>query len=130
MFQVVGTLVVITCITPIFASVILPIGILYYLMQRFYIPTSRQLRRLESISRSPIFSHFEESLSGAQTIRAYGVQDRFIRESQNKIEANQSCHYGIAISRRYELKIRSSIVNLYRSFKEETFSFKLVLCCR
>uniref|UniRef100_A0A182T836 ABC transmembrane type-1 domain-containing protein n=1 Tax=Anopheles maculatus TaxID=74869 RepID=A0A182T836_9DIPT len=75
-FEVVATLVVICISTPIFAAVIVPIGILYYAVQRFYVATSRQLKRLESVSRSPIYSHFGETIQGVQTIRAYSVQDR------------------------------------------------------
>lgn len=74
--KVVATLVVISLSTPIFMSVILPIGLLYYFVQRFYVATSRQLKRLESVSRSPIYSHFGETLTGAPTIRAYNVQNR------------------------------------------------------
>lgn len=72
----VGTLVVISIATPIFAAVIVPIGLVYYFVQRFYVATSRQLKRLESVSRSPIYSHFGETVTGATTIRAYQVQDR------------------------------------------------------
>jgi len=46
----------------------------------------RQLRRLNSVTRSPIFSHFGETLSGVSTIRAYDVQNRFVGEMSNKVE--------------------------------------------
>nr|XP_029724825.1 multidrug resistance-associated protein 1-like isoform X4 [Aedes albopictus] len=107
--EVVATLVVISISTPIFAAVIVPIGILYYAVQRFYVATSRQLKRLESVSRSPIYSHFGESIQGAQTIRAYGVQDRFIVESESRVDFNQVCYFPSIIANRW-LAVRLEMV--------------------
>ncbi len=45
---------------------------------------------MESITRSPIYSHFGETISGAATIRAYGVAARFVRENEKKIDLNQA----------------------------------------
>ncbi|XP_062546114.1 multidrug resistance-associated protein 1 isoform X17 [Armigeres subalbatus] len=107
--SVVATLVVISISTPIFAAVIVPIGILYYAVQRFYVATSRQLKRLESVSRSPIYSHFGESIQGAQTIRAYSVQDRFIDESESRVDFNQVCYFPSIIANRW-LAVRLEMV--------------------
>ena len=57
-------------------------------MQKLYLWTSRQLKRLESIARSPIYSHFNESISGAVSIRAYNVENVFIDELQNRCDIN------------------------------------------
>ena len=63
--------------------------------------TSRQLKRLESVSRSPIFSHFSETLSGVGSIRAYSCQARFITESELKVDTNQQAYYPSISSNRY-----------------------------
>ncbi|XP_061394484.1 multidrug resistance-associated protein 1 isoform X7 [Musca vetustissima] len=108
-FGVLATIVVISMSTPIFLAVIVPIAFLYYFAQRFYVATSRQLMRLESVSRSPIYSHFGETVTGVSTIRAYAVQDRFIDESDNKVDKNQICKYPSLIANRW-LAIRLEMV--------------------
>ncbi|XP_017012710.2 multidrug resistance-associated protein 1 isoform X4 [Drosophila takahashii] len=108
-YMVLATIVVISLSTPIFLAVIVPIAFLYYFAQRFYVATSRQLMRLESVSRSPIYSHFSETVTGASTIRAYNVGDRFIDESDAKVDKNQVCKYPSVIANRW-LAIRLEMV--------------------
>lgn len=43
---------------------------------KYYLATSRELKRLDAVSKSPIFSWFSESLNGLSTIRAFGSQQR------------------------------------------------------
>jgi ABC-type multidrug transport system fused ATPase/permease subunit len=86
---VIGTILIICYANPYFIAVVIPLGFVFYFLQKFYIATARQVKRLESISRSPIYSHFGETVSGAPTIRAYGVTRNFINENERKIDDNQ-----------------------------------------
>ena len=85
---VIGTLAVISSTLPIFIAIIIPILFAYYFMQKFYVTTSRQLRRLESSTRSPIYSWFGESVSGVSTIKAFQMDEDFCHEMENKVDTN------------------------------------------
>ena len=79
--------------TPVFIALIFPLGALYLYIQRYYLRTSRELKRLDSISRSPIYAHFQESLSGMSTIRAYHQQKRFELENEWRVDANLRAYF-------------------------------------
>ncbi len=74
--------------SPAFLLCAIPLIIFYWCLQHFYRASSRELQRLESISRAPVLSHFSDSLSGLVTIRAFGEQQRFINELCEKVDAN------------------------------------------
>lgn len=62
--------------------------------------SSRQLKRLESVSRSPIYTHFNETLLGTSVIRAFGEQERFIGESDQRVDHNQKAYYPSIVANR------------------------------
>ncbi|CAJ0585805.1 unnamed protein product, partial [Mesorhabditis spiculigera] len=107
--QALSTLVVIVFSTPIFAVVIIPLGALYIWFLRYYVPTSRQLKRLEGINRSPIYSHFGESIQGAASIRAFGKVDRFVEKSGETVDRFIRCKYPNIVSNRW-LAIRLEFI--------------------
>lgn len=72
--------------------------------QRFYVATSRQLRRLDSVSRSPIYSHFSETVSGLSVIRAYGHQERFLQHNEKTVDENLKSVYPWIVSNRLEFQ--------------------------
>lgn len=75
----------------------------YFIFQtkkRYFVAAMRQLRRLNSVSKSPIFSHFGETLTGISTIRAYRVQNRFISQMNEKIDENSHYFYPETVSNR------------------------------
>uniref|UniRef100_A0A665VH35 ATP-binding cassette, sub-family C (CFTR/MRP), member 2 n=1 Tax=Echeneis naucrates TaxID=173247 RepID=A0A665VH35_ECHNA len=98
---VLGTLFVICLATPFFTIIIIPLALIYYFVQRFYIATSRQLRRLDSVSRSPIYSHFGETVSGLSVIRAYNHQERFLKHNEITIDENLKNVYPWIVSNRW-----------------------------
>ena len=67
--SVIGTIFVISSVTPWFMLSLLPIGAYYASNQRFFVATYRELRRLDSVSRSPIYALFGETLDGVSTVR-------------------------------------------------------------
>ncbi|PHH65684.1 hypothetical protein CDD81_1770 [Ophiocordyceps australis] len=79
------TVVLIAAITPGFLIAAAFIAGIFYFVATLYLRTSRDLKRLESIQRSPLFQQFGETLSGMTTIRAYGDERRFIRDNLVKI---------------------------------------------
>ncbi|KAI9199470.1 uncharacterized protein BJ171DRAFT_445485 [Polychytrium aggregatum] len=84
-------------IPSIFISLI-PIVYIYYKIAKYYIRTSRCLKRLDSVSKSPIMSYFSETLSGVSTIRSFRSEVRFSKEFSSRVEAFNRANYFLAIS--------------------------------
>ncbi|XP_036428800.1 canalicular multispecific organic anion transporter 2 isoform X1 [Colossoma macropomum] len=97
----VNVLLVCSALTPMFLIVIVPLMMFYWWVQRFYVATSRQLKRLESVSRSPIYSHFSETITGTSVIRAYGRNSAFVLMSDMKVDENQKSYYPGIVSNRW-----------------------------
>ncbi|KAF9313900.1 hypothetical protein BG003_004712 [Podila horticola] len=103
--SVIGTIIVIATTTPIFLAIVPPLVILYLLIQAYYIRASRALKRVDSISKSPIYQHFSESLAGVTTIRALGAEDRFILENATRANIAGNAYFSWVVSNRW-LQIR------------------------
>ncbi|XP_070415544.1 ATP-binding cassette sub-family C member 2 isoform X1 [Equus przewalskii] len=106
---IISVLVMICMATPIFVVIIIPLGIVYVAVQIFYVATSRQLRRLDSVTRSPIYSHFSETVSGLSVIRAFEHQHRFLKHSEVGIDTNQKCVFSWITANRW-LAVRLELI--------------------
>ena len=87
LFSVVTIVILISVITPSFLIAGIIISLIYLAIGMFYINSSRDLKRLESVQRSPLYQQFGETLTGVVTIRAYRDERRFIRENQDRVNA-------------------------------------------
>uniref|UniRef100_A0A3P9HFG9 ATP-binding cassette, sub-family C (CFTR/MRP), member 2 n=1 Tax=Oryzias latipes TaxID=8090 RepID=A0A3P9HFG9_ORYLA len=101
LLTVLGTLFVICLAISFFTIVIIPLAVIYFFVLRFYVATSRQLHRLDSVSRSPIYSHFGETVSGLSVIRAYKHQDIFLKLNEIAIDENLKSVYPRITSNRW-----------------------------
>ncbi|KAI9791945.1 MAG: hypothetical protein M1816_003214 [Peltula sp. TS41687] len=86
--SVITIVILISVITPGFLIAGVFITVLYIIIGKFYIRASRDLKRLESVQRSPLYQQFGETLSGIITIRAYGEESRFIRENLHRVNTH------------------------------------------
>ncbi|KAH9967354.1 metal resistance protein YCF1 [Russula dissimulans] len=88
----IGIVIVIGSSFPPFLIAIIPLGWMYSRFMAYYLATSRELQRLNAVSRSPIISWFSESLSGLSTIRAFDQQAIFTEVNERRVDRNQMCY--------------------------------------
>ena len=88
LFSIISIVILISVITPGFLIAGVFITIIYFAIGAFYLKSSRDLKRLESVQRSPLYQQFGETLSGIITIRAYGDEKRFMRDNQNRVDTH------------------------------------------
>ncbi|CAL5201249.1 unnamed protein product [Lathyrus oleraceus] len=75
-WQLLSTFVLIGTVSTISLWAILPLLIFFYVAYIYYQSTAREVKRMDSITRSPVYAHFGESLNGLSSIRAYKAYDR------------------------------------------------------
>uniref|UniRef100_H3CLC0 ATP-binding cassette, sub-family C (CFTR/MRP), member 10 n=1 Tax=Tetraodon nigroviridis TaxID=99883 RepID=H3CLC0_TETNG len=92
-FNLLGTLLVMSYGLPWVLLALLPLALFYFRTQDFYRHTSRELKRLCSLTLSPVYSHFSETLTGLGTIRASGSSARFEEENAKRLDLNQRCQF-------------------------------------
>ncbi|KAI8844889.1 hypothetical protein BC829DRAFT_445862 [Chytridium lagenaria] len=109
LLDLVAITVIVTSITPFFIVAFLPFIWIYYGIAKDYLASSRELKRLDSVTRSPIYSMFSESLVGASTIRAYGAEQRFQTESLRRVNLNHRAYLYLWCANRW-LGVRISTV--------------------
>ncbi|KAL0951671.1 hypothetical protein HGRIS_008350 [Hohenbuehelia grisea] len=87
---------------PFFAPAAL-IGYVYWRLAVAYLNTGRDLKRMESNSRSPIFSDFGEVLEGIVTVRAFSAEKRFLNNLHRKVDLTTKMWYTIWMTNRWLL---------------------------
>ncbi|KAF0546388.1 P-loop containing nucleoside triphosphate hydrolase protein [Gigaspora margarita] len=101
MIGTISILVVITVITPKFLFVSIIVVALCLIISNVYINVSRELKRLQSITRSPVVSWFNETNIGITTIRAFAAERRFIKKFIDRLNTSNRTTYLLHMSNRW-----------------------------
>ena len=110
-FSILGVLCIIIFATPYIAACLVPMFWLYNRIAFYYRQSSRELQRLDSISKSPVYQSFSEVLAGATTIRAFGpaLARRFEEKNAAMLDRNIRCSFASQTANRW-LAIRLEFI--------------------
>ncbi|VEU33619.1 unnamed protein product [Pseudo-nitzschia multistriata] len=109
LLSVVSALVVNTGVSPAFTISIIPLIFYYAAQQRFFTMTYRELKRLDSVSRSPIYALLGETIDGVATIRAHDGEESLMRRLQKMLDVQQNAYYLLCVAQCW-LAIRLELV--------------------
>lgn len=100
-FLVLGSLVLCVVAVPYLLILLVPLIVLFVLLRRHFLHSSRELKRLESITKSPVCSMFASSAYGLVTVRAFGAQDRLQGRFVGKLDTNGRAWFSWLIANRW-----------------------------
>lgn len=86
--QLFSTLILVAVITPLTLPVLACILILFYFLYAYFQTTVREIKRLDAISRSPVYSSINDVLNGISTVRAFGAEERLLERHMRLVDDN------------------------------------------
>ncbi|MGZ3722723.1 MAG: ATP-binding cassette domain-containing protein, partial [Bdellovibrionales bacterium] len=117
--QVLVTLTLIVSTLPWIIFFIGPVLLIYYRVQKLYRSSAREAKRLDSLSRSPRYAHFKETLQGLVVIRAFGKKEWFLNEFYKRLSHSQRMFYGHFMINRWfssRIPLVGGMVSLFTAF--------------
>jgi ABC-type multidrug transport system fused ATPase/permease subunit len=92
-FHITISFILIVTIVPLVILVILPIFFIYYKFQNSYRRVAREVKRLDSLARSPRYAHFKETLQGLSVIRAFDQSDWAMNQFYTKLKYSTEMYH-------------------------------------
>lgn len=105
-----GNLIVIAVSSGYIAATMPAVLLVFFLLQKFYLRTARQLRLLDIEAKGPLFSHFLETLSGLAAIRSYNAQQDYEHRFLERLDYSQKPFYLLYCIQRWLNLVIDSVV--------------------
>ncbi|KAH9068491.1 ABC transporter [Lactarius deliciosus] len=99
--SVLAAVILISILLPWFLIAVAVVSVLYAVAFVFYRASAREMKRLDAILRSSLYSHFSETLSGIATIRAYGEEQRFFNENRDRVNVENRAYWMTVTNQRW-----------------------------
>ncbi|KAG0012666.1 hypothetical protein BGZ82_002476, partial [Podila clonocystis] len=100
-FNLVGSLLILCFVTPVFLFAIPVLVVFYLLLQAYYLRNSNVLRRLDAVARSPLYQHFAETLNGVSSIRAMQLSSLFTARNDAHANTSSNGNYAVLMTNRW-----------------------------
>ena len=108
-FSVAFSVLSIIAVSPVTILAVVPLQVLYRRVQNYFVATSRELKRLDAVARSPVFTHFGEAVAGLASLRAFGLQARFDAQAHERLDASNRAWWAIQVANRW-LSVRLELI--------------------
>lgn len=115
LFATIGSVAVLLVVMPPLLLVVAPVVYVFFKLQAAYRASSREAQRLTSITRSPRFAHFKETLQGLSVIRGFHGQERFLERYYATLAENQKMFHAMILLNRW-FSIRVPLINAVVAF--------------
>ena len=115
-FSIVSSMTAIALVTPSFTAAMSVIFYTYFRVTRYYRNVARELKRVEALSRTPIYTHFSESLGGMPVIRTFKRQSMYLRGNEVRVDENISAYVTLKVVDRWlctRLEMLGNIIVLF-----------------
>ncbi|CAM9253787.1 unnamed protein product, partial [Hapterophycus canaliculatus] len=108
-FMVTGGTLIVFFVNPWVVLSMLPAVWYFTYLMGFYLKTSREAKRLEAVTRSPVYSQLSETLDGLVTIRAFRSQHLFLNQFTERVDRNTRAYFAWVFTARW-LGFRMNII--------------------
>lgn len=118
-FMTIGSIIATFCLILTyyyyFAAALVPLVVVYLIAAYYYRASAREIKRHEALQRSHVFAKFSEAVYGVSTIRAYGIQQHFIRNVRKSVDEFDGAYFLTFANQRW-LSLRLDGIGLIMIF--------------